>query len=209
MASMRREGVPLGTSGEELEAEVRRMDRMLEDFLQAARPAVARLERVEAMGLLTEVGSLARRVWQVRGVTIEVVEGAGLVWMRADPALVRRILLNLVRNAAESMGAGGRVVLRVRGGMESRGGRTISVVMLEVGDAGVGISRGAERGLFEPFASRKEGGTGLGLWMATRLAAAQGGHLEYRTEAGRGTLFTLAMPRCSEGEAEGEEVRRL
>lgn len=202
MASMRREGMPLGAKGEELEAEVRRMDRMLEDFLQAARPAVARLERLEAVGVLSEVGSLVRRVWQDRGVTIEVVEGTESLWMRADPALVRQILLNLVRNAAESMSAGGRVLLRARGGMESREGRARSVVMMEVDDRGQGIGQGAERGIFEPFASGKEGGTGLGLWMATRLAAVQGGHLEYRTETGKGTLFTLALPRWTEGMGE-------
>lgn len=209
MASMRREGVPLGAMGEELEAEVRRMDRMLEDFLQGARPAVARLERLEAVGVLSEVGRLVRRVWQDRGVTIEVVEGTESLWMRADPALVRQILLNLVRNAAESMSAGGRVLLRARGGMESRGGRARSVVMMEVDDRGQGIGQGAERGIFEPFASGKEGGTGLGLWMATRLAAVQGGHLEYRTETGKGTLFTLALPRWTEGMGEvGASLKR-
>lgn len=71
------------------------------------------------------------------------------------------------------------------------------MVRLEVRDEGVGMAPEVQDRLFEAeaVASSRSGGAGLGLSIASRLVAAQGGHLEYQAREGGGTVFAIVLPR--------------
>jgi signal transduction histidine kinase len=110
----------------------------------------------------------------------------------APPALLTRVLDNLVSNAAKYSAAGTPIhVVATGDGMEAA---------ISVSDQGRGISPEDQATIFEPFfrgkSARDAGiaGTGLGLAIAARIAAALGGRLECRSEAGRGSTFTLFLP---------------
>jgi signal transduction histidine kinase len=111
-----------------------------------------------------------------------------------DPEKVEQILLNLLSNAVKFTEPGGAITVSVE--------CTASSVMVNVSDTGLGISRDKLDVVFEPFVqlnrtkSRANEGTGLGLAISRDLARAMGGDLEVSSELGRGSTFTLRLPRA-------------
>jgi signal transduction histidine kinase len=103
-------------------------------------------------------------------------------------------LLNLVRNAAESIGRQGRITLRAGKRRLKQRGRWAPYTTLEVSDTGQGIPPDVQKRLFDPFFTTKKNGTGLGLSITARLVAQQGGLLEYQTELNSGTTFRILLP---------------
>lgn len=116
--------------------------------------------------------------------------------VRCDPPRVEQVVANLVQNACKFTDPGGRVSVRCRG--ESR------AVVLEVEDTGRGIPERDLPRLFDKFYqvergdTRGAGGVGLGLYICREIASAHGGRIEVRSEVGRGSTFTVTLPRTAE-----------
>src|SRR6185437_12372426 len=127
-------------------------------------------------------------------IRVELEDQAGAS-VRIDPQQLQQVLINLVQNAAESIGRGGVITLRTRLGTRRLGEHPAEVVILEVADTGAGIPPEVEKRLFDPFFSTKETGTGLGLSIAARIVEKNGGTLQYRTRPGHGTTFGVVLPR--------------
>jgi signal transduction histidine kinase/DNA-binding response OmpR family regulator len=122
---------------------------------------------------------------------VEMAEGAPAL-LRNDPRRLQQILKNLLANAVKFTDEGS-VELTVRAAANAR-------VRFEVRDTGIGIPREQQRLIFEAFrqadgsASRRYGGTGLGLFISHQLAQRMGGGIEVDSEPGRGSCFTLELP---------------
>ena len=121
--------------------------------------------------------------------------------VRADAAQLRRMLGELVRNAAESMPGGGRLdVVRRAGGLRrGRDGPASGLVpgehvVLRITDAGMGIPEADRSRVFEPFFTTKRGAPGMGLTTAYGIIARCGGHIALESVAGRGTVRQLLLP---------------
>lgn len=122
------------------------------------------------------------------GLTLRNLVDKSLV-VSADPDQLYRILLNLVRNAAEAIAASGRAgTIAVRAGIEG------ASVAIEVEDDGPGIPEAIRSHLFAAFASGRGGGTGLGLAIARELARGHGGELTLKRTGSQGTVFRLTLP---------------
>jgi len=121
------------------------------------------------------------------------------LFVSMDVALIKQVLINLVRNAAEAIEQQGTVVLRVRAGHAKLRGKQVDVAILEVTDTGQGISPIVQKRLFDPFFTTKEGGTGLGLPIAARIIEKHGGALQYHTRVGHGTTFGIVLPQVRNG----------
>ena len=104
------------------------------------------------------------------------------------------MLINLIQNAADSIGHNGTVTLRVRIDEKRLNDRQTDVVILEVNDTGKGIPPEAEKRLFDPFFTTKDFGTGLGLPIAARIVEKHGGALQYQNQAGSGATFGIILP---------------
>jgi signal transduction histidine kinase len=107
----------------------------------------------------------------------------------ADPEQMFRVLLNLVRNAAEALvqSSSARIVVSAR--------RSGGAVVIDIADNGAGISGSARERLFQPFAlSSRPGGTGLGLAIARDLARAHGGDVALVSTGASGTVFRVTIP---------------
>jgi signal transduction histidine kinase len=115
-------------------------------------------------------------------------------WVRVDAAQMKQVLINLVQNAADSIGTGGKITLRTRHDRKRLGSGETDVVILEVADTGKGIPSGIEKRLFDPFFTTKENGIGLGLSIAARIVENHGGALQYQTQLNRGTTFGIILP---------------
>ena len=105
---------------------------------------------------------------------------------------MRQVISNLVVNAKDSMGAGGKLIVRSR---YSRAADGKGMVRLVIADNGAGIPRDLQKDIFEPFVSTKgERGTGLGLWIVKGIVENHAGHIRLRSREGKGTLFVLEVP---------------
>lgn len=127
---------------------------------------------------------------------IRVLLDAGAdVVVEAAGGQLRQIAWNLLRNAAESMPAGGTVTISIARELESTdAGRWRPLVVLTVTDTGSGIPRSDLDRIFEPFFSTKSGGTGLGLPTVARIVDDHHGTIEIGSEVGRGTTVTIRLP---------------
>lgn len=117
---------------------------------------------------------------------------------RADEEKLQQILLNLLSNAIKFTERGGRITLRAH----TSGDGLDSMVHCEVADTGIGISPEQLGRVFEPFVqvdaklTRTREGTGLGLAISRDLARGMGGELTVASEVGKGSTFTLTLPRA-------------
>jgi signal transduction histidine kinase len=120
---------------------------------------------------------------------VEVVRDLKPVRLVADAAMLRQVLLNLIRNAVQAMD--GRGTLRLATSEEK------GEALLVVEDTGPGIAEAVRDVLFEPFVTTRRGGregAGLGLFLADRLVTAHGGRIEVQSEAGKGARFIVRLP---------------
>jgi signal transduction histidine kinase len=128
-------------------------------------------------------------------VTVSVVVQGELTRIVVDPALMRRVLSNLITNAVQAMPQGGELTI---GTSKNPGAISISVQ-----DTGEGIARENLEKLFNPFFTTKAKGQGLGLAVCKRILEAQGGKITVKSEVGRGSTFTVEIPTSEEQEVGG------
>jgi signal transduction histidine kinase len=174
--------------------EIARLENIVQDFLRFARPAEPDLRLVSVGEPLQQVHRLLAPQLAKNKVTL-VLEDVPAAFAKMDLNQVQQVLINLVQNAAESIGQDGKVTLRARFDSRPLHGKATDVVVLEVEDTGKGIPPEVEKRLFDPFFTTKDTGTGLGLSIVARIVEKHGGALQYRTQVHRGTTFGVVLPR--------------
>jgi signal transduction histidine kinase len=137
---------------------------------------------------------LVQPMLDAKQIRLEIAPCEGVVMARADGDRLRQILLNLVSNAAKYTEASGAIDLRWRRGDE---------IEICVHDNGTGIPADQINRIFEPFVQLETAqahvgsGFGLGLAISRGLARAMGGELVASSESGRGSTFTLRLPKAT------------
>lgn len=165
--------------------EVSRLEQVLSEYSSFTRPAVPlRRGPVKLGAFLGDFVALIEGQAQALG--IEVSHSALDVTLHIDSDKMKQVLLNLSQNAMLAMSPGGH--------LELRGERAADGFQIVVADDGRGMSEEVLRRIKEPFFSKREGGTGLGVVIADRIVAAHGGRLEFTSEVSRGTKATLWLP---------------
>ncbi len=188
-------GTPEYGDAEIIASEVSRLERIVREVLLFARPAEPRLTTFLAEKPLRQVQTLLAPQLEKSNIKL-AVEDSVSAQVRIDPHQMQQVLINLIQNAAESIGRDGVVTLRVRLGTKRLAERPTDVVILEVADTGKGITPEVAKRLFDPFFTTKDGGTGLGLPIAARIVEKHGGALQYQTQVNRGTTFGVVLPRA-------------
>ena len=163
-----------------------RMESLLRDFLR-----YTRLRDIDLVsGSLNEQIDVVLRAYQAQAeqeaIDIERYLDADLPSILLHSDSLQAALMNLVKNAIESMANGGQLVVRTYA--------TRSRVALDLIDTGRGVDDVTVMHMFEPFYSTKDGGTGLGLPTARRIIESHGGRISVQSEVGRGTKFVLEFP---------------
>jgi signal transduction histidine kinase len=176
-----------------IKEEIQRLERIVRDVLQFARPGEPVLERQGALAFLHEVAALMAPTLEKLGITLTVEPGDELC-VYIDSAQMKQVMINLIQNAADSIGEAGRVTLRACRTVLPLASRRTEAVALEVEDTGRGIPPEVQARLFDPFFTTKASGTGLGLAIAERIAQKHGGGLQFHTQPGRGTTFSVVLP---------------
>jgi two-component system, NtrC family, sensor histidine kinase HydH len=168
--------------------EIRRLDHILEDFLQFARPREFKPERVEVEPLLRRVVDLLGSQAEARKVKLEVVEPVPALRVSGEEERLRQVLINLALNALEAIPPGGQV--RLSAGEDEHG------VWMTVDDTGPGVPADIRDRIFEPFFTTKAQGSGLGLSIVHAIVTQHGGALEVEEAPGGGARFRLRLPKA-------------
>jgi len=186
-------GTPEFADAELIAREINRLEHIVKDFLQFARPSEPQFTAIDAAQPLREVQTLMQPELDKSAIKLLVAD-VPAAQIRVDPQQIKQVLINLVQNGADSIGHDGTVTLRARREKKGLNHRQMDVVILEVSDTGAGIAPEAEKRLFDPFFTTKDFGTGLGLPIAARIVEKNHGALQYQTQVQRGTTFGIILP---------------
>jgi len=169
--------------------EVDRLTAITEEYLSFGKLPKPKIASEHVNGLVDALASFVREDLAQKQVELVVDLADNDPIALVDSAQLRQCLVNLVRNAAEAVTSkgGGRVTMRTR--------RAGDRVVIEVEDTGVGIAPEVLPRLFDTFFSTKEGGSGLGLALTQQIVKDHGGDLSVESAVGKGTTFTVSIPR--------------
>jgi signal transduction histidine kinase/ligand-binding sensor domain-containing protein/ActR/RegA family two-component response regulator len=151
--------------------------------------------------MLVDVGRILRRTVG-EDIELDIVLGAELGAIRADPGQLEQVVLNLVVNARDAMPRGGKLRIETMNvdaasAREFPQGEDIPYVAIVVTDTGTGMTPEVRGRIFEPFFTTKEQGKGTGLGLSTVYGGVKqsGGFVHVDSELGRGTTFSVFLPR--------------
>ena len=191
-----RDSAPAGRadeSGRKLEqylgvakGEISRLDYIVTQFLQAIRPAPLRLSLFPVNDVVRETIELLRPEIENRGLTIREKLARRLPDAPIDPAQIKQVLVNLIKNALQAMTKGGTLTLQTTEGSDG--------LWVSVSDTGGGIPNEQLQRIFEPFYTTKKKGSGLGLMIVQRIIREHGGRIELESRVGQGTSFRIWLP---------------
>jgi signal transduction histidine kinase len=172
--------------------EIARLNRVVESFLDYARPATRRATIRDVGAFVKSCVEAVSRAKGRPGVALELAIEPDLLPLHADADQLERVVVNVVQNAYEALEGDGRVRVAVRRAQGS--GPYDTWLEIAVDDDGPGMSDTTLERAFIPFYTTKKEGTGLGLALCERLTRAQGGTIQLRSRPGEGASVLIRLP---------------
>ncbi|MFZ5590949.1 MAG: PAS domain-containing sensor histidine kinase [Bacillota bacterium] len=165
--------------------------KVLQDFLQVARPKQPELVPTDLNSLVADMVTIIASQAFLQGITVSFQPAATLPESMADPGLIKQVLLNLCRNALEAMEE-----------LETKGNLTLSTYLdqkrgmncIVIKDNGPGIPPETISKVGMPFFTTKPQGTGLGISISRAIIESHGGEITCQSAPGLGTTFTICLP---------------
>ncbi len=169
--------------------EIRRLDHILEDFLQFARPRLFQPQLVEVVPVLTKVLDFLHGEAERRGIRVERrFEGSPAI--AGDEERLRQVVMNLALNALEATPDGGRLLASCGATERPR------LVEIAVEDSGPGVPEALRDRVFEPFFTTKAKGSGLGLPIVHAIVQQHGGSVSIEDGRDGGARFVVRLPQA-------------
>jgi signal transduction histidine kinase len=171
---------------DEVLAQITRLEQLVKDLLDYARPNAVSLQRFDLHAMLDRIVRLYNNDIVSAGISVTRSYASATAEIVGDPKQLEQVFLNLLYNAIQSMDKSGSLTVTTR----SVDG-AIEICFI---DSGKGISDLEMKRIFQPFFTTKHRGSGLGLPIVLKIAEAHGGHLEIESELGSGTTARLLIP---------------
>jgi hypothetical protein len=171
----------------EVRHEVMHINKIVSELLELARPKPPVYKPGNLVAIAQHAMLFARDQAAAKKVMMEVVPTGTIPELEFDGGQIHQVLLNLILNAVQACGEGGRVTVEFSSDERS--------VIVSVVDTGKGIPPEVLPNIFRPFFTTKGNGTGLGLSLARRIVEDHGGRLEAVSEVGKGSCFTMVLPK--------------
>ena len=172
--------------------ETDRLNTIISEFLEYARPQTAHVEKILLLPLLDETIMLLKNSRDFReGITIRAQVDPQVV-IQGDAKRMRQVFWNLLINACQAMPDGGEITVSTM--PISRSDDDSGWCEIVIKDTGRGIAHEYLDKIFDPFFTTKSGGTGLGLAIVDRIIEDHGGIIDVESETGRGTKFRIRLP---------------
>jgi len=171
--------------------EIRHIDNIVQNFLEFSRPPKLKMQQKSPSVVVDLVIQLLEHRLKSYDVSIKTIRRRPLPEIQADPEQLKEVLVNLVMNACEAMGKGGKIVIYEEEAFVKPLGR---VTVIRLSDNGPGIDEAIKDKVFQPFFTNREEGTGLGLSIATRIVEEHKGWIDVTSKKGEGTTFIITLP---------------
>ncbi|MCX7871816.1 MAG: ATP-binding protein [Verrucomicrobiae bacterium] len=166
--------------------EIRRLDYIMSQYLQAIRPTPPKLKPGDLNIVVKDTLSLLYPEIENRKIVLEERLTPNLPIVSFDHNQIKQVLINLIKNALQAMTKGGKLIIET--------GYTNDDVWVCVSDTGKGIPVEVMNRIFEPFYTTKREGTGLGLMIVQRIIRDHRGKIEIESRPGEGTKFRIRLP---------------
>jgi signal transduction histidine kinase len=173
-----------------IKKECHRLNRLLTNLLDFARPRPPERSKVLVNSWLDSVVNLTGHTAGKKAITIQMRVTPPQISLEGDEEQLKQVLLNLLLNAIQAMPSGGEILLTACS-QESR-------ILIEVIDEGSGVTAQDLEKMFNPFFTTKEDGTGLGLAVAHQIISQHGGTLSARNNPEKGMTFSITLPQTPE-----------
>ncbi len=205
-------GSPAHADLEQVAKAAAKASALTRQLLAFSRQQVTEPRTVNLNAVVRDMEKMLRRViGEDLDVSTSLAADIGCIW--ADLGQIEQVIMNLCVNARDAMPDGGRLTLRTRNCImqpeavdRPPGLQPGEYVCLDVIDTGSGMDAQTLSRVYEPFFTTKRPGEGTGLGLATVYGIVQqaGGHIECRSEPGRGTQFTVYLPHHAESAGDGD-----
>ncbi|MCD6452014.1 MAG: PAS domain S-box protein [Acidobacteria bacterium] len=167
--------------------ESERLNRILKNFLDYAKPLPFHPMEVDLTALLEETIALLKNSRELNEKHQILFDNNQRMAYYCDPNQMKQVFWNLARNALKAMPDGGRLIIK----MKKKGDEGL---ILSFKDEGVGMSEEERKDLFQPFKGSFEEGTGLGMAIVYRIVQNHRGRIDVQSRKGEGTEVTISLP---------------
>ena len=171
--------------------EIDRMDRVVKNFLQFARPPEPNFEPIDINLTIHEMLELLEPRLKQNHITLAESYQTDLSKIPADADQLKQVILNLVLNAIDAMPDGGQLKIET---LHIQNKENNNWVEIKISDTGSGIPGQLKETIFDPFVSGRETGIGLGLSIAHQIVQQHDGWIHVQENTTGGTIFTIALP---------------
>jgi signal transduction histidine kinase len=173
--------------------EIRRVELLMKDFLNFARPSRPQFSPVDINSILDKALALSMEDSShppEKNGTIKIIKkyNAALPKVMADPAQLQQVFINLFINSVDTMPDAGSLTVQTSYGPARKS------IEVSISDTGTGIRRENIDKIFEPFFTTKADGTGLGLAISRRLVELNNGLISVDNNPDRGAIFRISLP---------------
>ncbi len=188
MASQRLERDNIDRLTAVIRDEIRRLNRIIEDFISFAKTRKMEFSHHDIMDLLQEIVLLTEEELESEGVMIKILRNDSPLMISMDFDKLKQAIFNILRNAMESISNGGSIDLSA----QPKGKNWISI---KISDTGSGLTPEEIEKIFNPDYTTKDKGLGLGLTLAHEIIKGHGGDIQVRSQPGQGTTFEILLPK--------------
>ncbi|NLB55872.1 MAG: PAS domain-containing protein [Lentisphaerae bacterium] len=168
------------------ENEVERLNLIITEFLQAIRPREPNLQKSSIEEILKETLLFLKQEIEDRDIVVELHPEENAPTISVDRDQIKQVFFNLIKNAIQAMSQGGILKISIKSDDRWLG--------ITFSDSGCGIALEDIAGVFEPYYTSKDKGSGLGLMIVKRIIQAHGGELNIHSEPGTGTIVGVLLP---------------
>jgi two-component system sensor histidine kinase HydH len=169
-----------------LTKESQRLNKLLTNFLDFARPRLPRMQTIDPSEMVQSIVTLGQHAASQYGISLRAQERGPMREVECDPEQIKQLLLNLILNAIQATHDNSVISISTFATADS--------LCVEIADDGTGIAPEDRDHIFDPFFTTRKDGTGLGLAIASNIAAQHGGSLTCRPNDRRGTIFRMELP---------------
>ncbi|MFQ5992574.1 MAG: nitrogen regulation protein NR(II), partial [Nitrospiraceae bacterium] len=198
MQMMRKDLPPDETNARLMDIAVReatRLDGIITEFLQYARPPALNLKECDLNAALRDTLTLIKHEAQTRaGIQVKTLLAKGRLTAEVDQDQLRQVFWNLAVNAFDAMPSGGFLTISSSSRRVTSGGQVGEFIEIGFEDTGEGIQKQNLDKIFLPFFTTKQKGSGLGLAAVHRIVDLHNGWIRVASQEGKGSRFTVCLP---------------
>lgn len=172
--------------------EIERVNDIIKQLLQFSRPTPPALQSSSVYQLMQDILVFLNNDLLKHKIKLNESYEDRTLKINADPNQIKQALLNILLNAIDAMPGGGTITIEAK--------KNEDLVELSIRDSGCGIAKEDLKHIFDPFYSKKESGTGLGLAVTHQIIKNHNGRIEVESELNKGTIFKIFFRLCNKNQ---------